>query len=307
MLKFLTKMVLNHQRSFAIVALLLTFNVFAQAATEDRVAFSVNCRGVLDDILKQGYSPLVVGFAQNKDGDELSAEEFETFQGDKLYVPKSALNGKKPKDMEFAKGRYREIANAHEARMEAIGKKKYEKASKKCEASLTPPVPTFKTFKVEPDSLNIKVGETAKFSAVAILSNGAERLVSFKFDDKMLTVTPEKDRTTFVVKGLKPGNHLVSVFYEDHEWQVKIHVEDYGFFEKLFSWISNNSLSLVLLLALLLVCFVLVMLGRKANTPPPAPTANGPQPTVDPSKTGTRPTDSSSFKMFGDLHPHEDS
>lgn len=177
------------RQGYAILAFLLILNFSAQAATSEFASFSVNCKGVLSDVIAKGYSPLVIGFAQDKNGNDLyDADDpsvYETFTGSTLLVPKEVLNGHhlKPEYVQEGRARYAAIAAAHDARRKSIGAKKYDAAAKKCEEALNPPQvskPTVRSmgFKYNlPD--NLAVGQKLTLYPYAFMSDGSKEDVRF--------------------------------------------------------------------------------------------------------------------------------
>ena len=263
---------LSPRQLLALLGLLLVMNLNAQAATADFVQFNVNCKGVLADVIAKGYSPLVVGYAVDGEGQELAPEAFETYKATTLRIPKAALAGKKPVDIEEAKEKYAAIAAAHEARVERIGRKKYEAAMKKCEELLTPKKPTFKDFEFEPKQLTLKVGQAGKFSAVAIWSDDRYTVNALLPDSKKLSVERDsKISSGFVVKGSAPGTYLVRIESGTETRDFKVVIQDLTFFEKLAKYIPAGwsgyvrGFGLLLLLALLALLFVAIRMGWLAE------------------------------------------
>ncbi|MFA5990933.1 MAG: hypothetical protein WC794_01650 [Candidatus Doudnabacteria bacterium] len=253
------------QRVFAIMALVLVFNFTAAAATDDFVSFVVNCNGVLGDVVAKGYSPLVVGYAVDKDGNELAPSEFETYAGSTLRVPKSALDGKKPANLTEAREKWAAIAAAHEDRIKAIGKKQYEAAAKQCETELNPPTapaPKFKSFKISPTKLSIKLGETGKFTAEAILSEGSEDVTRYTFDKKGLSVV-RLASGIFEVKALTPGDHKITLRFGDEETNTLVHVEDFSLLEKAANFLNEYSGWLLGFIILMLILLAGLLVWRR--------------------------------------------
>jgi LPXTG-motif cell wall-anchored protein len=210
------------RRAFALLGLVCLLAAVGSAAESDRVAITMLCSGPAASLNAAGYGATLTSYLQHKDGSVLTGAEVRKLKDGTLYLPKDVLKGKSAKDPSEARAMYKEFVALERATFGLIN----AAALHDCMIKLNPPAPvTFKSFQVDPQSLTMKVGESGKFNAVAVMSDDSLRRVDFKADASKLVVTRQDNNQTYVVKGLQAGDQEVTLSFGGQETKVQVKVE----------------------------------------------------------------------------------